>query len=65
MEKNVFLEKISGEELKTITGGAYKCSTTMPSYVKQKPNSSVYYAWLYANCTYVSSCSPTTWNQCY
>lgn len=64
MKKNVFLEKISEEELKTIIGGALVCSSPMPSYVKKKPNSSVYYAWVYANCTTTPSCGTATWNHC-
>lgn len=62
-KNNLFLEKLSESELKSIKGGAYKCPP-MPSYIKAKPNSSVYYAWVFANCTSVPSCSPSTWNSC-
>lgn len=62
---NILLSKLTESELQEVTGEALKCSTTMPSYVKKKPNSSVYYAWVYANCTTVASCKPSTWNHCY
>ncbi|CAD5897031.1 Enterocin F4-9 [Carnobacterium maltaromaticum] len=62
-KENALLKKMSLEEMSKIEGGAYKCPP-MPANIKKKPNSSVYYAWVYANCSSVSSCSPTTWNTC-
>lgn len=66
MKKNsINLEKLSNEELQAVRGGAWKCDEQMPSYIKKKPRSCAYYAWLFDHCESVNDCSPTTWNPCY
>lgn len=64
--KNIFKQKLNENELKAIKGGTmWKCNQEMPDYIKKRPNSCTYYAWLMANCEAVESCTPTTWNPCY
>ena len=62
-KKNIVLEKLTENELKQVNGGAWKCPP-LPSYIKPNANSSVYQAWLMANCTNVQSCTPNTWTYC-
>lgn len=67
-KENIIKSKLTEEELASIRGGAgtiWVCDQAMPSYVKKKPRSSVYYAWMWGHCYQAQYCPPTTWNVCY
>ena len=65
-ENNIIMSKLTNEELTQIQGGTiWSCDEPMPSYVSYRPNSCVYYAWLWAHCKPAPYCPPTTWNYCY